>query len=105
MLPPDARPDVRHDARPDAPEQADTSLDGVRPRAAECVHCGYRFNGIPIRHAAIVCPECGRTTTFFLKTLTDHDRTEALLRSRTRAWLAILAGAALFAAVVWLLYR
>lgn len=39
-------------------------LDGLRPRAAVCLRCGYQFNGIPISAGAITCPECGHRSHF-----------------------------------------
>jgi hypothetical protein len=39
-------------------------LDGIRPRNALCIHCGYRFGGVPIAGGAITCPECGRSSSF-----------------------------------------
>lgn len=41
-------------------------LDGVRPRAASCERCGYRFGGVPIVGGVIICPECAHANRFDL---------------------------------------
>jgi hypothetical protein len=41
--------------------------DGVRPKAAFCARCRYRFGGVPITAGVIVCPECGHTNRFSLE--------------------------------------
>ena len=43
------------------------ALDGVKPRHAACVHCGYQFGGVPIRARQITCPECGKVSRFALE--------------------------------------
>lgn len=70
--------------------------DGVRPKAALCPRCRYRFGGIPIHNGAIVCPECGHRFEFRFPT---RARPRSVGRRRTLP--LALAVAALVAMGVW----
>ena len=39
-------------------------FDGLCPKNAACLHCGYLFGGLPIKGEVIICPECGEAVTF-----------------------------------------
>src|SRR6185295_9072212 len=73
-----------------------STLEGVRPRNAVCMHCGYHFGGIEIRSGTITCPECGKETEFVLRK--PEVRTGRLVR-----WLNVVgwAGAATITVLVW----
>jgi hypothetical protein len=65
-------------------------LDGVRPKHALCASCGYVFGGVAIKGGVIICPECGKATSFDLK---DHagevERLRARIRMRRTAYLIV----------------
>lgn len=82
-------------------------LEGLKPRNASCVHCGYLFNGIPIHGSAIVCPECGKVSSFNPPSPAAaagiEPGADALARVRRgilRALLILLAFLLAFAAIV-----
>jgi hypothetical protein len=77
-------------------------LDGIRPKAAFCSRCGYRFGGVPIQHGIIICPECGHTTRFALESPRPAPTRRPLpLRIAWYAVLSLLATIAIFGLLYW----
>lgn len=48
---------------------AGEQFDGLRPKNAVCLQCGYLLGGVPIEGGAVVCPECGHENRFELPTV------------------------------------
>ncbi|MBK9188217.1 MAG: hypothetical protein IPM33_04600 [Phycisphaerales bacterium] len=61
-------------------------MEGVRAKAANCLRCGYRLDGLVIRSGAIVCPECGHASRFAMKP--------------GRSWLRAIVGSVMISVVV-----
>lgn len=76
-----------------------SGLEGVRPKQAACLHCGYQLGGIAIRKGCIVCPECAGVTRF--------DSLPAVRRPSAHrwAWLVVrLMVLAVLGAAAWFLW-
>lgn len=76
------------------------TLDGVRPRHAICHQCGYQFGGLEIKDGEIVCPECGKSSRFELRS-----RAEELARLRARIqWRRRILGGLMVLGLLMLLF-
>lgn len=65
------------------------TYDGVRPRNAVCLKCGYEFGGVEIRGGIVVCPECGHPNRFVLEP--PKGAACGLRVIRFLSWLTVLA--------------